>query len=407
MIEDTNFEALLAEQETFLAPPDRSLRKGSRVRGSIIAMDDEQLFIDLGGKTEAIMDRAMLAVSDEASSLTVGDMIDAVVTDIDHSSGVIVLGNRQGQQITNQTELEQAFRNHTPVEGEVVGVIKGGLEIRVAGQRAFCPASQIDIRFVDDLTTFVGQRFSFHIVKLTAGRHQNIVLSRRVLLEEEQQLRAIETRAHLKEGAVLNGQVVALKEFGAFVDLGGLEGLIHVSELAYGHITHPSEVLTVGQTIEVMVLRVEAPVAPQRTEKIALSLRALATDPWLTVQQHYTPGTQWQGKISRVESFGVFVMLPSGIEGLLHMSELAASHGQRHGIPDSLKQIGQTITVQILSVDLQRRRIALGFVAQSDHGEHHSIAPRLPSSDVPRSKQETSIGTFGELLRHQLEKKAH
>jgi small subunit ribosomal protein S1 len=210
------------------------------------------------------------------------------------------------------------------VEGTVTGVNKGGLEVNVAGVRAFCPISQLELRPVDDASVYVGKSFAFRITKHEQDRRGlNLVLSRRALLEQEARARAVETRGRLVVGAVLPGTVTAIKDFGAFVDLGGIEGMLPASELGFARNVRPAEMLSVGQKLEVQVLRVERTDDARRPERISLSLKALAEDPWDEVPAKYPPGTRLTGKIVRLEQFGAFVELAPGIEGLLHIGQLA------------------------------------------------------------------------------------
>ncbi|MGD8207349.1 MAG: S1 RNA-binding domain-containing protein, partial [Thiohalocapsa sp.] len=246
MTDDNDFEALLRELEKTERSAAAALPKvGEQVKGRVIAVGSEQVFVDIGGKVEASMDIENLRGDDGTVPVAEGDEISAVVAGIDPETGGVVLGSRHGKQLHGAAELEAAYRDGQPVEGHITGVTKGGLEVQVAGHRAFCPASQADIRFVDDLSTLIGQRCAFRITKLEGGRRLNLVVSRRALLEEEQRARAVETRERLKEGAVLTGTVTGLKDFGAFIDLGGVEGMVHISELALGRVRHPEEVLEV------------------------------------------------------------------------------------------------------------------------------------------------------------------
>jgi small subunit ribosomal protein S1 len=282
--------------------------------------------------------------------------------------------------------------------------------VQVAGVRAFCPASQVDLRFIDDLKELVGQRLDFRITKLEGGRRPNLVLSRRAILEEEQRQRALETRAQLTEGAVLAGTVTSLKDYGAFIDIGGIEGMIHVSELAHGHVKHPNEILSVGQPVEVSVLRIEPPRDAKSRERIALSIRALARDPWSDAEQDFAVGSQVRGTVSRLQPFGAFVELAPGIDGLVHISELGA--GRRIGHPSEVLQVGEQVDATVLGVDLERRRISLSL----DQGRAGStVGAEMPSEErrsrggearTPDQGQGDSrpMGSFGALLQETLKK---
>lgn len=236
MTDDNDFEALMRELEKTEKAVAASLPKiGEQIHGTIIALNDEQVFVDVGGKAEASMDIANLRDRDGVITAAVGDQLTAVVTGVDVENSTLVLGTRDATKPHSHEELEAAYQHGLPVEGVITGTIKGGVEVQLTGykQRAFCPASQVDIRFIEDLSTLVGERCAFRITKFEGGRRINMVVSRRALLQEEQEARATATREQLKEGAVMSGTVTGMKDFGAFIDLGGIEGMVHISELPW------------------------------------------------------------------------------------------------------------------------------------------------------------------------------
>ncbi len=396
MSDSENFEALLAQfDKTHPAQKRKEPGVGDKVQGTIVTIGEEHAYIDLGIKSEGIMDVSLL--KNDAGELTskVGDKVEAAVTSKDEETGALVLGTQHGRKAHDLSGLQDAYSQGLPVEGHVAGVIKGGVEVQIAGQRAFCPASQIDIRFVEDLSEFVGQRLDFHITKIEGGRRPNLVLSRRAILEEEQRARAEEVRAKLEVGATLPGKVTSLQNYGAFVDLGGVEGMIHISELSFGRLNHPSEVLHEGQELEVSVLRIEKTDNPKRPEKIALSIRALAKDPWQEAAATYPVGTRVSGKITRVQPFGAFVELAPGIDGLVHISELGASKRVDH--PKEVVNIGDQVEATVLGVDIEKRRISLSLDEEKAAGAAPSIAEYKA-----KPKAEGAMGTFGALLQASL-----
>lgn len=403
MTDENDFEALLRELEkTEQAVLGAGPKVGDKVSGTVIEIGAEQVFVDLGGKAEASMDIANLRDAEGNVTVAVGDPLDAIVTSIDADTGALVLGTRHGKHVHGNAELENAFRNGLPVDGQFTGVTKGGLEVKIAGHRAFCPASQADIRFIEDLSVLVGERAPFRITKYEGGRRLNLVVSRRALLEEEQASRAADIRAQLKEGAVLVGTVTGMKEFGAFIDLGGVEGMVHVSELALGRVRHPEEVLSLGQEVEVAVLRIEQTGNPKRPEKIALSIRALAKSPWSDVAARYRTGTRVSGRITRTQPFGAFVELEPGLEGMVHVSELGA--GRRINHPDEVVRVGDRVDATVLQVDAERRRIGLSL-------DPHAAAEPAPMPVAePRDSGAGSgsgaggRGTLGDLLHKQMER---
>jgi len=375
---------------------------GERVRGTLVSITEDYAFVDLGGKTEGRMEIAALRNAEGELAVAAGDSVEASVTGRDPDSGTLLLGSQHGHKYHGLDEVRQAYSQGLPVQGQVTGAVKGGMEVQIAGLRAFCPASQADIRFVEDLSEFVGQRLDFRITKLEGGRRPNLVVSRRVLLEEEQRLRAEATRAQLEEGAVLSGIVTSLKDYGAFVDIGGLEGMIHVSELAFGRVKHPSEVLGVGQPVEVAVLRIEPATGGRQREKIALSIRALARDPWTDADQRFVVGARVQGTVSRLQPFGAFVELEPGVDGLVHVSELGA--GRRVNHPSEVLKVGDRVEATVLGVDMERRRISLSL--DQAEGTGTPAEPSELAAAQPRgSEGDATLGSFGALLKESLDKR--
>ncbi len=398
MNDSNDFAALLAEfDQTHQGTADKAAKPGDQVKGRVVAITEDQVFIDLGGKAEGVMDAASLRDAEGQLSVAVGDEVTATVAGVEED-GSLRLGNQQSRHLHGAAELEQAYRQQVPVQGRVTGVIKGGVEVQVAGQRAFCPASQVDTRFVEDLNEFVGQHLDFRITKFEGGRHLNLVVSRRLVLEEEQRARAEALRANLKEGAVLSGTVTSLQDYGAFVDLGGLEGMIHISELAFHRVKHPSEILSVGQPLEVSVLRIDQTDNPKRPEKIALSIRALARDPWAEAAQKFPVGSRVQGQVTRLQPFGAFVELAPGIEGLIHVSELGA--GKRITHPQEVLSQGQAVEASVLAVDLEKRRISLTLDETKAAEAQSDLAAYAPAT----KSAESGMGSFGALLKRSLDK---
>ena len=408
-----SFEDLLKQfDQSHPAAKGAEPKVGDTVSGTLVSIGDDYAFIDLGGKTEGRMEAAILRNAEGELTAAVGDRVEAAVTGKDPDTGTLLLGTQHGHKYHGLEEVRQAYSQGLPVQGQVTGAVKGGVEVQVAGMRAFCPASQVDIRFVEDLSEYVGQRLDFRVTKIEGGRRPNLVVSRRALLEEEQRLRAEQTRAQLQEGAVLSGTVTSLKDYGAFVDIGGIEGMIHVSQLAYGHVKHPSEVLRVGQPVEVSVLRIEPNPDGKSRERVALSIRALAQDPWSDIDQHFPVGARVQGSVSRLQPFGAFVELAPGVDGLIHISELGA--GRRLNHPSEVLSLGQAVEATVLAVDLERRRISLTLGADKASSEIPDASRYAPTKgadaavaqDATGGKtQERPMGSFGALLQESLNKR--
>ncbi|MCU0935603.1 MAG: 30S ribosomal protein S1 [Gammaproteobacteria bacterium] len=398
MTEHEDFASLFGQFEREHAGPAKAVPKaGDRVRGRILSIGPERAFVDLGAKSEGVIEITDLTDADGHVTVAVGDSVDAMVLSRDDQSGTLLLGRGAGHRFHDSAELEQAFRGQLPVEGLVTGVTRGGLEVQVAGQRAFCPASQIDNRFVEDLQSFVGQRLTFRITRYQGGKRSNVVVSRRVLLEEEQKAKAEEMRARLEVGAVLRGTVTSIKDYGAFVDLGGVEGMVHVSELAHGRVAHPQDVLTVGQPVDVQVLRIEKTGNPKHPDRVALSVRALAADPWQEAVDRFPAGARVRGTVTRVQPFGAFVELAPGVEGLVHISELGA--GRRISHPHEVVNPGDAVEATVLGVEPAKRRISLSLDASRkvDAADVEALARA-----TQKPKAGDGVGSFGELLRETL-----
>src|SRR4051794_10300302 len=371
--ESQDFGQILAEFEQSAPAPKKKDAKGSgqsqKVSGKILSIGEEWVFVDLGGKAEGRIAAAEL--KDAEGNLTVkeGDSIDATVTGTDPETGALLLRRKAGGKGKGKKpadvvpEIRQAAEHGLPLEGLVTGLNKGGAEVQVYGMRAFCPLSQLDLRYVENPQQFVGQKLMFKVNRLEegnrGGRGPNIVLSRRQLLEEEQQSRASETREKLQIGAVLHGRVTSLTNYGAFIDLGGIEGMLHVSEIGHTRTTHPQDVFQVGDDVEVQVIKIEKGKDEKRPERISLSRRALQSDPWNEAASRFTEGMEVPGRVMRTETFGAFVELAPGLEGLVHISEMGA--GRRLNHSREAVQPGQEVQVRVLGVDTGRRRISLSM----------------------------------------------
>jgi small subunit ribosomal protein S1 len=337
--------AELFEASLDKAPPAR-LAVGDEVTGTVLQVGKEWTFLDIGAKGEALIATSELLGDDHEPSVTAGDTVDGRVVR-QGREGLVVSRVLQGGA-SGRRVLEEAHELQMPVEGTVEKVIKGGLEVQVAGVRAFCPASQVDIRFVEDLEEFVGRRLEFRVSEYREGG-RSVVLSRKALLAEQREKEAEQTRAKLAVGARLRGTVTNIREFGAFVDLGGLEGLVHVSEISHARVERVADVLREGQSVEVEVLKIDG-------DRLSLSMKALEGDPWDSVSERFPEGSRHPGVVSRVQPYGAFVEIAPGVDGLLHVSTLddpRITDAQRAFEP------GQELEVQVLSLDLERQRVSL------------------------------------------------
>jgi small subunit ribosomal protein S1 len=391
-----DFAAMFAESEARRGGNPhkrRDPKEGDLVKGKIISIGRDSAFVDIGAKSEGVIELVELRDAEGKLTVAIGDELEARVSEIDGKAGGFLLRRAlgRGRGAEAAKELQDALDHQIPIEGVVSAVNKGGLEVQVGGVRAFCPMSQIDLRPVaaEDLAALVGKKLSFRVTRFEDGPRPNVVLSRRALLELENAERAAVTREKLQIGAVLRGRVVALKEFGAFVDLGGIEGLIHNSELGYDRGANAQSVLAVGQELEVAVVRME-PDPKTGRERISLSLRALMADPWQDSAGKLREGVEVVGKVARLEAFGAFVELAPGVEGLVHLSEL--DKGGRHvRHPKDAVQAGQTLRVVVLAVDPERHRISLGLADEP--------ADNAPAAEASESGKPERFGTFADLLK--------
>lgn len=343
---DEDFEAML-EESLAAHPITRRLRLGEKVRGTVISVTDDYVLVDLGGKTEGVIDKGDLVDDEGRLTVAEGDEVEAHVS---HVGDEIRLSRHVRPGAGAEEALQEAYEGGLPVEGRVTGVNKGGLEVLVAGKRAFCPVSQIQLGFCEDPSVFVDEKLDFRITRM---EDRNIVLSRRALLEEERERKAAETWERLREGEVLEGAVTRVAAFGVFVDVGGVDGLVHVSELSHERVEDPGSVLGVGQKVTVQVVSVD-----RDQGRVGLSLKALQADPWETAFERFPPGSEHEGTVTRLAPFGAFVALGGGLEGLVHVSEIA---DRRIGHPKEVLEEGQAVQVRVLEVDPERQRIGLSM----------------------------------------------
>lgn len=394
--EEEDFAALFAASESSVKK-EKPHKVGDRVRGRVIAVGSMQAFVALGGKAEAVIDvQEFRDPTTGDVALNDGDEIEATIIDDGARSGQMVLKRVAGRGGHVPGELEQAYEHRMAVEGLVSGENKGGYDVQLGSVRAFCPASQIDRRR-GEASQYVGQRFQFRITKLEGGG-RNVVVSRRALLEEEAAERATTTWAQLHEGAVVRGRVSSIRDFGAFVDLGGVDGLIHVSELGFARVANPADVLQVGQEVEAKVVKVEPP-SGGNPGRVGLSLRALAPDPWATVRERFPIGTTVRGIVRRLETFGAFVEIAPGLDGLVHVSRMALDRRIPH--PRQVVSIDQEIDVTVVEIDTAKHRLGLSMVESARAAKDAAEAEerRDTEAHLAQPTEKTGLGTFADLLK--------
>jgi len=368
--ENADFAALFAESEQ--QKPGK-LRVGQKVSARVAHLGGEVAFLDLGGKGEGIIDLRELRSETGELLVQVGETIEGYLLSLSEGNVVVTRSVPKG---AGREVVQQALDSRIPIEGLITGQNKGGLEVDLGGLRGFVPASQVDLRFVEDQSQFVGQRLRFRVTEIRGG---NAILSRRALLEEERAVQAAELRKNLEVGAQIEGTVTSVRDFGAFIDLGGLEGLVHVSELSHTRVAHAQDVVKPGQRVKVQILRIERD--ERGHEKIALSLRALEQDPWNAARPQLKEGTRLQGKVARLQPFGAFVELFPGVDGLVHVSALSDRHVQH---PREVVKEGESIWVQVESIDDAQRRVALRRISEDE--------AQAPEAAKPEKQKQARVG---------------
>jgi small subunit ribosomal protein S1 len=332
----------------------KRLDQGEFVEGRIVAIGPEVALVDVGRKGEAVMDIGELKNADGEIEVKLGDLVQAMVVS---TQGGLTLSRRLGRSGASDQQFEVAFQSGLPVEGKVERQIKGGYEVRIGRRRAFCPVSQIDLRGAD-ASAHEGHVYPFRIIEYKEGG-ENIVVSRRALLEDEERANAAKVRDQIVAGAVITGRVASVRDFGAFVDLGaGVQGLLHVSEMAWSRVSNPAEMVKAGEEITVKVLRVD-----EEKKKISLGLKQLSADPWSRVPEVYKVGQRLPGRVTRVAQFGAFVELEPGVEALAHASTFEPT-GRSGGWAGQVAP-GTTGTFEILAIDLEQKRIGVALVSEA------------------------------------------
>jgi small subunit ribosomal protein S1 len=332
----------------------KPFEEGDVVSGEVVRIDKDEVLVDIGYKSEGVIPSTELSIRrsvDPAEEVSLGEQVDALVLTKEDQEGRLVLSKKRARFEKAWRKIEAAAESGEPVDGIVIEVVKGGLILDL-GVRGFLPASLVDIRRVHNLDEFKGQTLETKVIELNRSRN-NVVLSRRAVLEEERKEVREQILGRLQPGMVVEGKISNIVDFGAFVDLDGIDGLIHISELSWSHVNHPSEVLSVGETVRVKVLDID-----RERQRISLGLKQTQEDPWRRVLDEYKPGDALEGKVTKVVAFGAFVEIVPGVEGLVHISELAEHHVEN---PSEVVSPGDEVWVRILEIDESRRRISLSI----------------------------------------------
>lgn len=355
--------------------------EGDIVTGNVVRIDKDEILVDIGYKAEGVIPVNELSIRKNVNTqdeVQLGEEIDALVMTKEDADGRLILSKKRARFEKAWKRIEAAFESGEPVTGNVIEVVKGGLILDL-GVRGFLPASLVDIRRVQDLQEYVGQEINCRVIEMNRNRN-NVVLSRRAVLEEERKEVRQQIIDELHVGDIVEGTISNIVDFGAFVDLDGIDGLIHISELSWTHINHPSEVLQVNQKVKVKVLDID-----RDRQRISLGLKQTQEDPWQKVVAQHQVGDVVEGKVTKIVAFGAFVEIYAGIEGLVHISELANRHVER---PDEVVSVGQTVQVKIIEVDSQRRRLSLSIKRVDGEGVK-PLRPAAPEGEAAASEEPT------------------
>ena len=357
-MQESTTAAMMPSHDDFAAMLDESLGGSSRlegnvVKGTVIAVDNDDAVVDVGLKSEGRVPLREFSTPGNPVEVKVGDSVEVYVERFESKTGEAILSRDKARREESWNRLERAFNEQEKVEGAIFGRVKGGFAVDLGGAVAFLPGSQVDIRPVRDVSPLVNKQEPFQILKMDR-RRGNIVVSRRAVLEESRKEQREELLATLAEGQIIDGVVKNITDYGAFVDLGGLDGLLHVTDISWKRVNHPTEVLGVGQNVKVQVIRFN-----RETQRISLGMKQLEADPWEGVELKYPVGTKFKGTVTNITDYGAFVELEPGVEGLVHVSEMSWTKKNVH--PGKIVSTSQEVEVMVLEVDPDKRRISLGL----------------------------------------------
>jgi small subunit ribosomal protein S1 len=377
-----DFESLLAESYS-----DNPATEGSVVKGRIVSIENDFAIIDVGLKTEGKIAVKEFAQPGKTSEVKVGDTVEVYLERIENAMGEAVLSRDKARREEAWTRLEQMANKNERVDGVIFGRVKGGFTVDLGGAVAFLPGSQVDVRPIRDVGPLMNVSQPFQILKMDR-RRGNIVVSRRAIMEETRAEQRSELVQNLAEGQVVEGMVKNITDYGAFVDLGGIDGLLHVTDIAWKRVNHPSDVLHVGQTVKVQIIRINP-----ETQRISLGMKQLDKDPWEVVTERYPIGAKVKGKVTNITDYGAFVELEDGIEGLIHVSEMSWTKKNVH--PGKILSTSESVEVQVLDIDSAKRRISLGL-KQTQRNPWEAFADKFPTgTDVEGEiKNITEFGLF-------------
>jgi small subunit ribosomal protein S1 len=376
--------------ETFTTEAEEAVSEDRVIKGTVLKLTDKHVVVDIGAKSEGMLPLSEVLDHEGKSRFNPGDEIDVMREKGEAEEGYINLSHQKAQRLRAWDDIEAAYNEKKPIKAVVIDRIKGGLTVDIAGARAFLPGSQVDLRPVRNLDGMKGTTIDVAVIKLNKKRG-NIVVSRKQLLEEEQNEKKSKTLEHLEEGAVLTGVVKNLTEYGAFVDMGGIDGLLHITDMSWGRLTHPRDLVNVGDQIQVKVLKFD-----KDKQRVSLGFKQLTPDPWLDAEHRYPVGAHVSGRVISVTDYGAFVELEQGIEGLVHVSEMTWSKRMKH--PSKLVNVGDQVECVVLNVNPTERRISLGMrqLASNPWDSLHEKFP-VGTQVEGRVRNLTDFGAFVEI----------
>ncbi|MCA9552524.1 MAG: 30S ribosomal protein S1 [Myxococcales bacterium] len=350
------------------------IRDGDIVDGRIVAVQRDQVIVDFGFKSEGAISASEFPRGEDGKpAVKEGDTISVFVeSKRENQDGLCVLSKEKADRMRIWDDIAKAYDTDSTIEGTVVSRVKGGLQVDI-GVKAFLPGSQVDLRPIRNLDKLLGEKFRFKVIKFNKRRN-NIVLSRRLVLEQEREEKKSETLKKLQEGAILDGQVKNITEYGAFIDLGGIDGLLHITDMSWGRLNHPSDMFKVGDEVRVKVLKFDA-----ATERVSLGLKQIQDDPWIEADKKYPVGARVSGRVVSLTDYGAFVELEPGIEGLVHITEMSWTKRVKH--PSKLYAIGDEVTAMVLEIDISQKRISLG-IKQTEPNPWQLLAKKYPLGTV-------------------------
>jgi small subunit ribosomal protein S1 len=380
----TALENFTAEQEAEMQQEDRV------IRGTVLKITPTHVFVDIGSKSEGLVPIAQVTDPEGTVKFQPGDSIDVMVDKGETEEGYTKLSHERAQRLRAWDDIEKAYNDKTPIKGIVTERIKGGLTVDLGGAKAFLPGSQVDLRPVRNLDGMKGQEMEVRVIKLNKKRG-NIVVSRKQLLEEEVGEKRTHTLDQLHEDAVLTGSVKNLTDYGAFVDLGGIDGLLHITDMSWGRLTHPRDLVNVGDQIQVKVLKFD-----KEKQRVSLGFKQLTPDPWLDASERYPIGAHVKGRVISITDYGAFIELEQGIEGLVHVSEMTWSKRMKH--PSKIVNVGQEVEAVVLNVNPTERRISLGL-KQLESNPWETLHEKYPVGATVEGKVRnlTDFGAFIEI----------